>query len=202
MTRNTAVPVTVLLVALAAGWLSPQSPDPSQTLAQEPAADVSSASDTAVLDVGKVLQGYKQFQGDLESLKAEVAKANQEVAVRQAEAESVAKELQGMQPGQPNFENKQLLLVRLQTELKQLVDRNRQQFVVREAGLYKQAYDQLRKRVSQFASEHGIRLVLRVNQGEVDARNPNAVLQSVNETVIYQNGLDITNEIIRHINSE
>lgn len=200
MTRNVAIAVAVLIVTLATGWFSPRLPQPARTIAQERTAESPAALNTATLDVSKALEGYQQFQRDMEALRAEVVEANQEVAVRQAEIESVAKELQGLQPGQPGYESKQLLLVRLQTELKQLVERDRQEFLVQEAGLYKQAYDQIRTEVRQVAANRGIRLVLRVNEGEVDARNPKAVADAVNQTVVYQDGLDITAEIVERLN--
>lgn len=172
------------------------------TPAQEQPVEASTASDFAVLDVAETLNGYKQFQEDLAALRKKVEESNQQVVVRQAEIASVTKQLQQLQPGSPDYESKQLLLVRLQTELNQLVNRSRQGFLVQEAGYYKEAYDRLKDLVRDFAKKKGIRLVLRVSSQETSVNDPKTVLNAVNEMVVFQDGVDITEEMIKRLNQQ
>ena len=47
----------------------------------------------------------------------------------------------------------------------------------------------------------GIRVVLRLNSDPIEPDDRNSVLQGVNNSIVFQDNLDITDEIIRRVNN-
>ncbi len=188
--------IAVLLVTLA--WSADPGGEPGEPSPQPDAAAQSTG--IAVIDVARVFRDYGPFQERLKSLRTEMEDARQTLAVRQVEIENTQRKLQGLRPGTPEHEQTQLLLARLQTELKLYSDRLQQDFTKREMSLYVELYDRISSEVERYAQQHQIRLVLRSNEITVDPENRNSVLGAVNRQVVYQQGLDITDAILQQLN--
>jgi hypothetical protein len=79
----------------------------------------------------------------------------------------------------------------------------RKEFLVREAKIYNQVYQEIAKEVEMFAAANGISAVLRVNGDQVDPNDPQAVLQNINRQVVYfSRNLDITGVILDRLNRD
>jgi Skp family chaperone for outer membrane proteins len=190
--------IAVLLVTLA--W----SADPGAAVneSSQPPDAAAASFGIAVIDVGRVFRDHGRFQEQLKSLQGELQAAQQTLAVRQVEIENTQRKLQKLRPGTPQHEQTQLLLARLQTELKLYGQRLQQDFAQREAILYAELYGHISSAVEQYAQQHQIRLVLRSNEITIDPQNRNSVLGAVNRDVVYQQGLDITDAILQELNAE
>jgi Skp family chaperone for outer membrane proteins len=195
----------VTVVFLNAGWLGGWFDDPQTGAAQDAenstARPPAAGSDIAVIDTARVFNSHGSFKQRMETLKKAVTETQQKVAVRQAEIQSVQKRLQGLKPNTKPFEETQLLLTRLQTELKLLTDRKQEDFLEQEAALYRDAFAQVEQAIRQYADKNGIRLVLRANHQPINPEDRKTILAAVNRIVVYQQGLDITDTIIQAVNA-
>jgi Skp family chaperone for outer membrane proteins len=204
MKTTLIVPALVLLAVLAADWpagrfTAGQAVDAAGDAAspQPPAK----ATPVAVIDVARVFKNHREFQHQLEKLRGEAEEIKKQVAVRQAEIGNVQKRLQSLQPGSVQGEDTQLLLARLQAELKLYAEREQQQLLHREAVLYADTYEELTDIVGRYARAHGIRLVIRTAGDDIDPANRKSVLGGVNRLVVYQEGLDITDAVLAELNA-
>jgi hypothetical protein len=70
----------------------------------------------------------------------------------------------------------------------------------REAALHFDTYVEITGIISQFCDETGVQLVLRFSKDEINAKDPNSVMQTVNGNVVYYSpSADITNAIIQRM---
>lgn len=156
----------------------------------------------ALVNLERLLKEYQPLQDQLEPLKGEAKDFDEKVQLRQAELETVVARLRGTQPGSPDFQRLEQQAVKLQNELRQFVETERQALQKKEAGIYLDFYRRMEAAVGKHAKEHGIRLVLRQQGGELDEDQPLAeVLKLLNRDVIYHEGLDITDEILKSLRS-
>jgi Skp family chaperone for outer membrane proteins len=154
----------------------------------------------AVVDIKRIFKDDADFNTAIEKLRGDVEAYRKEAVIRQTEITSLQQKLQAMKPGSAERDKTQLLLARLQTELKLASERRQQEFVRREAALYGDTYAKITTAVSRYAEAHGIGLVVRSDQEEIDLSNNKSVLNAVNRTVVYQDNLDITDAILKELN--
>ena len=72
----------------------------------------------------------------------------------------------------------------------------------REAKIYYQAYLEVNDAIKYYAQRHDIGLVIRFNGDKVDANRREDVLREINKTVVYQNQIDITPDILALLNRD
>ena len=205
MHRTLAPCGVIVLIILAAGWPARQT-----TVGQSPSGESGTTTSedghrmgrVAVVDVKRILSQHTTLQAGLKALGRDVQSHQERAAVRQAEIASVQKKLQTLKPGGIDYEKAQLLLTRLQTELTLEATRRQQEFLKREMALYSEAYGKVTASVARYAKENGIQLVLRSEEGKIDPNDQKSVLGGVNRIVVYQQGLDITDEILADLNAE
>ncbi len=205
MNARTAFPAIGMLIAVIVGWTWGNGTGSPQTVAQEEDAAAASAeghTDIAVINVDRLFASHQEFKRRMQLIRREVEESQKQLAVRQAEIDSVNRRLQTARPGSPERDKTQLLLARLQTELGLSNDRQRQQVAKQEALLYSDTYGEITEAVKKHAQANRIRLVLRANDGPIDPNNHRSIIGAVNRTVVYQDGLDITDEILKQLNAE
>jgi Skp family chaperone for outer membrane proteins len=79
----------------------------------------------------------------------------------------------------------------------------RKEFLIREAKIYYQVYQEIVKEVEMFAAANGISTVLRISGDQVDANDPQQVLANINKQVIYSShNMDITGAILDRLNRD
>jgi Skp family chaperone for outer membrane proteins len=190
----------VLILLLTLVWSAPRG-----TANQDAANDQTAGIDAlgiAVVDVSRIFKEHRRFNERLKTLREENDEFRKKVALRQVEIEATQRKLQRLQRGSPEFEQTELLLARLQTELKQFSQRQQQQLLGQETGLYADTYDEVTTAVGRYAQQRNIRLVLRSNDVPADPNNRQSVLGAVNRQVVYQQGLDITDVIVQQLNAK
>ena len=203
MNAGRTFPVAVVLLVLIAFWMGGQEASDSQSVAQESsdAPDQRQVGEIAIVDVASLFEQHQQFKKQVEAIRKQVDEFKKQVAVRQAEIESVQRKLQQLKPGSKQHDDTQLLLARLQTELKLSSAREQQGFIKREAALYWDTYGEITEAIGTYAKANGIRLVLRAALEPIDPNNEKAVMQAVNRQVVYQEELDITDDIVKELNA-
>ncbi len=185
---------------LGAAWLAPPGNDWAPAHDATPrAADLTGI---AVLDVGRVFREHQRFTQQMGEIREEIEEAKQRLALRQVEVESAQRELREHTPGTADHERAQQLVLRLQNELRSLASELQQEVLEKETDLFARTYERLVASVRGYAQRHGLRLVLRAHETPVKTGDRASVMARVNREVVYQQGLDITSEILAELNAD
>lgn len=154
----------------------------------------------AVLNMDKVFAGYKKHSERLQPLRDSAMQLDETVKVRQVELETTASQLRKVQPGSPEQQRLQVLAVKLQTELRQFVEQERQKLQKREVGVLVASQADINEQVKKICQTRGLKLVLRQNELPTEDQPLQEVLKNLGRDVIYQDGLDITEEVLKALN--
>lgn len=204
MNAGRTFPIAIVTLMLISCWMCGQRPGNSQSAAQESgdAPEQTGAGEVAVVNIANIFKQHPEFKRRLEAIRQQVNEFKKQVAVRQVEIESTQRKLQQLKAGTQEHDDTQLLLARLQTELKLSGGRKQQEFIKLEATLYSDTYGEITEAISTYAKANGIRLVLRANEGPIDPNNQKSVMGAVNRIVVYQADLDITDDILRELSTQ
>jgi Skp family chaperone for outer membrane proteins len=160
------------------------------------AADEPADCPVAVLSVDRVFKAYPPLQERLVPLKQKAAELDKAAQLKQVEMETVQVKIRGVQPGSPEFDNLQVLLAKLQTELRLFVERERKNLRKAEAEIYANVYREMEVVVKKICQERKFCIVIRQNEGNEKDDNPDEILKWINRPVIFAENLDITDDVI------
>ena len=154
----------------------------------------------AVLNLDRIFDAtnYKPLADRMAPLKVEAAEVEQKIQVRQVELETVQNQLRAARQGTPDFDRLQVQFSKLQTELQLFVNRERQAMQKKEGVIYLALYREVDDEVQKYCRAKGIKLVIRQQQTRTEGDvTPQELLKALNRIVIYEDGLDITDEILK-----
>jgi len=157
----------------------------------------------AVVDISAVFKWYKPFQSQVDQMKEDVKNAEAQLKQEQQGIAKLQKELRDFTPGSPDYKARDEKLAAQMAAFKLKVDRNRRDFMDREAKIYHVTYLTVEDEIKKYALHNDIGLVVRFNGEPLDPSKPpqrNEVLQNINKPVIFQNNIDITQDIIDLLN--
>ena len=164
-------------------------------------AQAQSAGSVAVIDISRIFKEHQRFRAALADMKKDVEAA--EAGLRK-DAESIKQMAVDLQkapyaPGSPQYKEQEELIATKQAQIQLKMNLQKKEFMEREAKVYYQVYTEIEQEVAKFAQRYGINLVLRYNKIEMSPENRQEVLAGVNRAVVYQNKIDITDDILRII---
>lgn len=149
-----------------------------------------------VVDVSYVFKKYSRFTSAMEGMKQEMQSAESQL---KGERDSIqAKEEQAKQfnPTSPDFKQLDEEVARMKADFSIKAGRIRKDFLEREAKVYFQTYQEVSQAVQYYAQQHNLGLVLRFNGDQIDPNRREDVLRGINKTVVHQNGIDITPDVL------
>lgn len=156
----------------------------------------------ALVNIDKIFKTYQPLLDKLAPIKAAAVELEKNVQLRNAELETVVNKLRAAQPGSPEAQRLQQQGAKLQAELQQFVQKERGELQKREATIFLDLYRQLEEEVRKYAKAKGIKLVIRQQEGSLDENQPlQQILTSLNRGIIYEDGLDITEEILKALDA-
>ena len=156
----------------------------------------------ALLDVTYIFKNHARFKSMMEEMKADVQRAENAV---KAERESLSKAAEDLQAtyrkGTPEYKNAEEGLANRQAKLAVDVNRQKNEFLQREAKIYNTVYQEIWQATDYYCKQNGFDMVMRFNGDPVDVDRPESVLGRINQQVVwYQSRLDITPAILRDLN--
>jgi len=156
----------------------------------------------ALVNMDKVFKTHKPLLDKLAPIKAAAAELEKNVQLRNVELETVVNKLRAAQPGSPEAQRLQQQGAKLQADLQQYVQKERGDLQKREAAIYLDIYRQLEEEVRKYAKAKGIKLVIRQQDTSLDENQPlQQILTSLNRGIVYEDGLDITEEILKALDA-
>jgi Skp family chaperone for outer membrane proteins len=157
--------------------------------------------DVAMLDIGKVFKEHFEFKKAMDALKAEMEEFQARGRAQQAELQQRAEAAKSLKEGSEPRLQEELKLAKMSAELKLESTVKQKQLMEAEAKLYHRIYAGICESSAAYAKSKGIRVVLRYNSEPINPDDRNSVLAGVNNGIIFQDQVDITEEIIRRVNN-
>ena len=189
--------VPVALVAQLFGQAGPPAGGPVRPAA--PAAPAAGTS-VVVIDVAFIYKNHNRFNATMLDIKTDIEKFEAYVRKKQTDFKSLGEALGTYNAGSQEYKQKEEELARLQSDLQVEVGLKRKEFLQQEARVYFRVYKEIEQEVRIFAERNGIHLVLRYNKDDMKEDDRASVLQGVNKAVVFQQGRDITELILKALN--
>ncbi len=152
-----------------------------------------------MIDISKIFKDHPGFRAKLEDMKKDVTAAENSLKADRDEIKKVADAAKNFNPGSPNYKQAEERVATMNAQLQLKVNLQKKEFMDKEAQIYFEVYTQIEKEVEDFAKRHGISLVLRYNDVDMNQGQRESVLAGVNRAVVYQNNIDITYDILDRI---
>jgi Skp family chaperone for outer membrane proteins len=159
-----------------------------------------SRSQIVIVDVAKVFKEHVRLKQAMDILGNEVKAYDDYLREQQQVLKKLVDERQQYKPGTPQYKELDARLTRKQSDLQVEMQLKKKTFMEREAKQFYITYTEVTEAVAKFSDANGIRLVLRFNSTPMVRDDRASVLQGVNNDVVYQRDLDITNIIIAELN--
>jgi Skp family chaperone for outer membrane proteins len=178
----------------------------SLAVAQNPSGgrppQAAGGSRLALLDVSRIFKAHTRFKLQMEEMKRDVQAAENKVRAERDEINKMGTEiLPTFQKGTQQYQEMEEQLANRQAKLAVDVQRQKNDFLQREAMIYNNVYQEIWQETDYFCRANGIDMVFRFNGEPVDVQRPDSVLTYINKPVVwYDPGLDITEAIMRGVN--
>lgn len=172
------------------------------TQAQNPAGANSQKYHVAVVDISYIFKNHKRHQTAIEQMKAEMTTTETELKTESEKIRQMEEQRNTFNAGSNEYKSLDEELARSIADFKLKMDRLRKDFMEREAKMYYQAYLEVNDAVKFYAQRHDIGIVLRFNGDKVDLNRREDVLREINKSVVFQNQVDITPDILALINRD
>ncbi len=187
------------------GWLGGRLPVRADEATPNPAAVKNGHQDcqVATIDLSKVLKVERKFVIAMEQLKVDVQAAETALNAERAGIADTETELSkhDMLSGEYRRLSEEVLDRKTAFNLK--ASKQKARLMEIETAVYAVTYKRIEGCISEYADEHGIRLVLRKNgEKETDTSPRSEVAQNLSRAIVYEKNLDITDAIIQRLNGE
>ena len=149
-----------------------------------------------VLDVNRLFKKHAELKRELRDLQAEAtlvqAKYESELKALQKKSE----ELKGLTAGSREYQNLEEELVKEKARIQAEIPLKRKDFVQREARLYLEVYQEIKRDVAKIAKSQRLALVLNANLDEINGDNPDEVARGIsNKVVWFDDSIDLTPQL-------
>jgi Skp family chaperone for outer membrane proteins len=155
----------------------------------------------AVVDISYVFKNFQRFTTQMDAMKVDVEAMEGVLSKDRDAINALQTEMSTFNPGSPEYKQRDEQLAQRKADFNIKATQKRKEFLEREAKIYFQAYLEVADAVKYYAERRDIGLVLRFN-GDMppDATQRDEVLRMINKPVVYQNGIDITPDILALLN--
>lgn len=169
--------------------------------AQEPGA---TPHQIGLIDMAHIFKNYEKFKDQTAGLQTAAEGAEAQVQAMMERGKTLQGQLQGLQPGSPDYAKIEADLIKLKTELETFRQVEQQKIVRQQADVYKAIYLEVQDVVNRYATHYKYTLIIRFSRTDVaDATNPQAIIQNMNRQVVfYQQQDDITDPILAFLNDQ
>jgi Skp family chaperone for outer membrane proteins len=157
--------------------------------------------DIAVVDIGKIYEKHKRFQAKSEDFKRANQQAQEKLNALAQAGQKLKSELDQQKPGSSDYARVQKELAEKQAEFQKYQKEQAERFQKEQTEAISVTYQEIVEEIQRIAEARGFRLVLRYQVELPDPKNPLKLAELVNRQILYQNGLDITEEVLQAFNN-
>ncbi len=156
----------------------------------------------AVVDISYVFKNHARFKAAQESMKKEMESIETELKADREKIAQAEAARNSYQVGAAEYKRADEEVARMMAEFNLKMGRLRKDFLEREAKVYYQTYVEVVEAVTYYAQRQNIGLVLRFNGEAIDPNQREGVLREINKTVVVQNQIDITPDVLALLNRD
>lgn len=154
----------------------------------------------ALVDLAHIFENHDKFKQKNEALRLEVEQAERQLKMRKDELQAAADSLKAL-PKESDQAKKLEEQIALDTaQMTVDVGKQKKQFYETEATIYYDCYREVMAEVERYAKARGINLVMRFSRDPYNPADPQGLQKELNKAVLYQEGIDITDEILQSVN--
>ncbi len=170
-------------------------------LGAEDSSSQTGPSGVAVLDVGEVLRRHPRLKAELAELRADAARADELLKRRREELAQLARKLETLKPDTAEHKSLEEQLSARQAALNLDSELQQKELARREARLYQQYYGRVMEVMAEYARDHHLAVVLRVDRTSAKGPSPGEVPRGMGQPAVLWNdaAVDITPEIVHRI---
>jgi len=185
-----------ILAAPAAGQQPGGTPRPTAGPPPAASAPVVAGTSVAVIDIAHIFKNHVRFNAQMNDMKRDIEAFDAAMRDETTKINKKQEIMQGFNPASKEFKAADEELAHLKSDFQIKVAAKRREFLEQEAKVYYSIYREVEDKVTEFALQNRIQLVLRYTSDEM-----NAVLQGVNKPVVFQDRLDITQHVLNKLNA-
>ena len=199
MSQQTKSFVMCVVVLATIGWAFQWF---SATAKEEDKKPKSGAREVAVIDMGQAFKQHNDFREAMEKVKKDFQVFAKKLNTAKAEIQDLNAQLKLLEPGTAAHATLERQIARDAANLQADSALKKKEWMNREAAIFAETYRDIKREVARFARANKIGLVLRYSSEPMDEEQRDSVLKGVNKTVVFQDQIDITDDIIRAVNTK
>jgi Skp family chaperone for outer membrane proteins len=156
-----------------------------------------------LVNIEKIAQQYKPFQKQVAELQEQAKELQTSGALKQSELQTVGSELQKTPQGTAEFQKLQAQYGRLQRELQAFVQEGQQKIRDKDLKISLSLHREIDQVLKPYCKAKGLKLVVRMPGTSLDEnQNQQQILQAISRGVLYEDGLDITDDVLKLLNEQ
>ncbi len=203
-----ATAVATLAFVFAAGY-SAQAQQGIQSPGARPPTQVSPAANVkrfkiAVVDISRIFNEHQGFKASIEAVKKEVEQVEATMKQDHQQLRSLQEQLNRLNPGTPDFKKIDGQISEKKAQIAVKMDKHRKEFMEKEARIYNQTFLAISGAVKQYSLHNDLALVIQLrsdNNGSPKERLQKTVMKKLQNPIVFQNRIDITNDILTMLNT-
>jgi len=197
-----AGPLSVfILAAPAAGQVPGGAGRPAAGPPPAAAQPVVAGTSVAVIDIAFIFKNHVRFNAQMNDMKRDIEAFDAAMRDETTKINKKQEIMQGFNPASKEFKAADEELAHLKSDFQIKVAAKRREFLEQEAKVYYNIYREVEDKVTEFALQNRIQLVLRYTSDEMKPDDRSSVLQGVNKPVVFQDRLDITQHVLNKLNA-
>jgi outer membrane protein len=155
------------------------------------------------IDMDAVFKGYEKVEFLRKQIEAEANLKKAELSKIMAEAQQVAKEMESLTPGSPDFKGHDARLTEYRAKLNASREQAQAEFAQKEADALATIYKEVQAMVEAVAKHNHMTYVIRVSNEPITGADPNSALAAMSRSVVYSDpATDVTQIVIRLLNRQ
>ena len=185
--RTTICTATVVAILFFLGFAAPQ-------------AHAQTGTNVAVIDIPYIFKNFTRFTQAIDDIKKDIDEYKNVVKNQQDQLRVEAQKLELYKPGTKEYRDQEEKITQMRLQFQLESTKLQKEFMEREGQAYFTAYREVERVVAEFAQRNRIGLVLRFSAEEMDPMQRDSIMQGINQIVVYQDRLNITEAILEQLN--
>ena len=151
-----------------------------------------------LINIERIAQKHKPFLKQVAELQEQAKELQGSAALKQGELQTVVNDLQKTAQGTAEFQKLQSQAGRLQRELQSFVAEGQQKIRDQDLKNSLALHREIDQVLKPYCKSKGLKLVVRMPGTSLDENlTPQQILQAINRGVFYEDGLDITDDVLK-----
>jgi Skp family chaperone for outer membrane proteins len=155
-----------------------------------------------LVDIQQIFRDHKPFADQIKEHQDEGQATQDQLAKKELDLQQKVEQLQGLKQGTKEFTDLQKKAQKLADELRETSTKAREAFGQKQLVLNVELHKTIRAAIERVARERKLKLVFNRTKQSLDSKNPSELLAAINQPVLYEDGIDITPDVLKILDAE